>query len=65
MHHPMNEIFTNADLLYPTEVVEAALDRMANAITKRLATRDPLLLCVLTGGIVPVGHLLTRLTFPL
>jgi hypoxanthine phosphoribosyltransferase len=45
--------------------VEKALDHIADAITSRLAEHNPLILCVLTGGIVPVGHLLTRLTFPL
>lgn len=61
----MNDVFAHADCLYPALEVEAALDRIAVAITARLADRDPLILCVLTGGIVPVGHLLTRLRFPL
>jgi hypoxanthine phosphoribosyltransferase len=66
MHHPtMDEVFANADQLYSKEVVDSALDRVATEITARLADHDPLMLCVLTGGIVPVGHLLTRLTFPL
>jgi len=61
----INEVFTTADLLYAREAVETALDRMAEAISARLKNSDPVLLCVLTGGIVPVGHLLTRLNFPL
>jgi len=65
MNHPMYEVFATADCLYPAVAVEAALDRIAAEISTRLADRNPLILCVLTGGIVPVGHLLTRLTFPL
>ena len=61
----MEEVFAAAECLYPQAAVEEALDRLAVAIQTRLADRDPLILCVLTGGITPVGHLLTRLTFPL
>lgn len=53
-----------ADRLYSAEEVEAALDRMAAAITARLADADPLLVCVMTGGVVPFGKLLPRLQFP-
>ena len=58
-------VYAEADCLYPASAVEAALDRMAAAITERLARHNPLVLCVLSGAIVPLGHLLTRLHFPL
>ncbi|MFN2119044.1 MAG: hypoxanthine-guanine phosphoribosyltransferase [Anaerolineales bacterium] len=54
-----------ADRLYSSAEVEQALDRMADEITARLADRDPLLVCILNGGVVPFGKLLTRLNFPL
>lgn len=54
-----------ADCLYSAEAVEAALDRMAHAITARLAREDPLLVCIMTGGVVPFGKLLPLLQFPL
>ena len=54
-----------ADLLYSVDEVEAALDRMAEAIAARLADSDPLVLCVLTGAIIPAGKLVARLDFPL
>lgn len=59
------EAYRTADLLHSQQAVEAALDRMAAQITARLADSNPLLLCVLTGGIIPTGHLTTRLDFPL
>ncbi|CAK0755477.1 hypoxanthine phosphoribosyltransferase [Gammaproteobacteria bacterium] len=65
MNHIINEVFANADTLYSIVAVEAALNRLAADITMRLADRNPLILCVLTGGIIPVGQLLPRLTFPL
>ncbi len=54
-----------ADLLYDREAIEAALDRMAAAITATLGGRDPILLAVLTGGMIPAAQLALRLDFPL
>ncbi len=54
-----------ADRLYAPDAVEAALDRMAHEIGQRLANADPLLVCIMTGGVVPFGKLLPRLQFPL
>lgn len=59
------EVMRRADRLYPAEQVESALDRMAQDITGRVATTDPLLVCIMTGGVVPFGKLLPRLQFPL
>lgn len=58
-------IYISSRCLYNAEQVEAALDKMASEITTRLADSNPLILCVLTGAIIPTGHLLTRLDFPL
>ncbi len=41
------------------------MDRMAKAITLCMRDKNPLLLAVMTGGIVPAGCLLGRLDFPL
>ncbi len=60
-----NKIMSEADCLHTAEEVGLALDKMAQAITEKLSTRNPLILCVLTGAIIPTGHLLTRLNFPL
>ncbi len=61
----INYIQTNADLLFNEQEVEAALDKMAEQINILLAGRNPLLLCVMNGGIVVAGKLITRLTIPL
>ena len=55
----------NAVCLHGPEAVQRALDRMAEAITAEIGDSLPLVLCVLTGGIIPTGHILTRLSFPL
>jgi hypoxanthine phosphoribosyltransferase len=54
-----------ADCLFDQQQVEAALDRMAVEIAQALNGSDPLVLCVMTGALIPAGHLLTRLNFPL
>lgn len=63
-----NEITTvreNADLLHSKAEIEAALNSMATQINQLLAERNPLVLCVMNGGLVVAGQLLTRLTMPL
>lgn len=54
-----------ADLLYSEQQVEAAIEKMASEINTALNGTNPLLLCVLNGGIVSFGKLLSRLTIPL
>ncbi len=58
-------VYQAADCIFDSEEVAAALDRMATAITGKLAARDPLALCVMTGGMIPATELLLRLNFPL
>lgn len=59
------EVLQRADCLYKSEDVEAALDTMAARITDTLGDANPLLVCIMLGGMVPFGKLLPRLHFPL
>ncbi|OGV26618.1 MAG: hypoxanthine-guanine phosphoribosyltransferase [Legionellales bacterium RIFCSPHIGHO2_12_FULL_37_14] len=61
----VQEVFQRSTRIFSKEQVEAALDKMAAAITAELHDKHPILLCVLVGGIVPMGNLLMRLNFPL
>ena len=61
----IRSIQAQADCLHDAASVQQALDRMATAISADLADTLPVVLCVLNGGIIPTGHLLTRLQFPL
>jgi hypoxanthine phosphoribosyltransferase len=65
MLEEIKHIQASADLLHSEQEVEAALDKMAQEINRAFAERSPLLLCVINGGIVTFGKLLTRLTIPL
>ncbi|MEN8178901.1 MAG: hypoxanthine-guanine phosphoribosyltransferase [Pseudomonadota bacterium] len=59
------EVLAEAKRLYTQSDVEQALDRLASEISSKLSTENPIILCVLNGALIPMGHLLTRLTFPL
>lgn len=52
-----------AECLYDRARVEAALDRMAAQITRDMAGGEVVVLCVMNGGLVVCGALLTRLHF--
>src|SRR5262245_10757341 len=61
----IKNILAEAECLYSFDEINAALDRIASEITQRLESKCPLILCVMTGAIIPLGHLATRLHFPL
>lgn len=61
----MRDVMENADCLISHEEVERALDRMAEQITADLGDKLPVFYCVMNGGLITTGHLLTRLGFPL
>lgn len=54
-----------ADELLDSEDVNSAICHMAVEITERLKDSNPIILCVLNGGLIVTGQLLTRLDFPL
>ncbi|MCF7989715.1 MAG: hypoxanthine-guanine phosphoribosyltransferase [Thiohalocapsa sp.] len=58
-------VLERADRLVSRDAVEAAFDRIAAEINRDFADKDPLVLCVVTGGIVTAGILLPRLDFAL
>jgi len=61
----IRKVRAEADCLYSAAEVEAALDRLAVEITARQRDNNPLILCVMNGGLVATGSLLLRLDFPL
>jgi hypoxanthine phosphoribosyltransferase len=65
MLNEIQQVQAQADLIYSEAEVEAALDNMAAAINTSLKEDNPLVLCVLNGGIIAAGKLMTRLTIPL
>ncbi len=62
MLNKINDVKSSADLLHNEAEVESAIDKMAEKINYLLSDRDPVFLCVMNGGVVIAGKLLTRLT---
>ena len=60
-----NQVFSEADLLAGEADVTAAIGRLATEITEQLKEANPVLLCVMNGGLIFTGQLLTKLVFPL
>lgn len=58
-------VYEKSSCLFTTNEVEAALDRMAIKIHEKLQDLNPVIICVMVGGLVPLGNLLPRLDFPL
>lgn len=60
----MNQVLSEADCLVDETRVHEAIDRMAKAISARLEDSNPLLFCVMNGGLILTGQLLPKLKFP-
>ena len=54
-----------AEKIFERTEIDDAIDRLAGELTSRFSESLPLALCVMTGGLIFAGHLLTRLHFPL
>jgi hypoxanthine phosphoribosyltransferase len=60
----LNQVMAEADCLVPEEQVYQVIDTMAGEITTALKDSNPLLFCVMNGGLILTGQLLPRLKFP-
>ena len=61
----MQQVFDEADCIYTEGQVSEAMDRLASEVTTTIGDQDPLILCIMNGGLVVAGQLLPRLGFPL
>lgn len=60
----MNQVMAEADCLVDEQQVQTAIGNLADDITNRLKDSNPLLFCVMNGGLILTGQLLPRLRFP-
>lgn len=60
----LRRVRSESELVHAPDEVQRALDRMAAAVTERLDGSDPVLVAVMTGGMIPAVWLSTRLAFP-
>ena len=59
------ELLATAELVHSAAAVQTAVSRVAGEIQAKLADANPLVLCVMTGGVIFTGQLLPQLDFPL
>ena len=58
-------LLAEAELIHSAAAVQTALEGVAERIRAQLADRNPLVLCVMAGGVIFCGQLLPKLDFPL
>lgn len=58
-------LLAEAELIHSEVAVQTALDGVAAQIRTQLADKNPLVLCVMAGGVIFCGQLLPKLDFPL
>lgn len=63
--HSPSALLAQADCLHSADAVDAAIDRIAQELTTALTDAEPVVMCVMTGGLFFSGQLLGRLAFPL
>ncbi len=61
----IRQVLDEADCLYTGEQIEDAIKKMGREITAVLAETNPLIYCVMNGGLVLTGKLLIEMPFPL
>lgn len=64
-HQRALQLLQDAELIYSAEKVQAAVERVAQAVSAKLDGGFPLVLSVMGGAVVFTGQLLPLLNFPL
>ncbi len=54
-----------ADLLFSEQQIDSAIERMADSISQTMAESNPLLLCIVNGGIPLTAQLMLHCDFPM
>ena len=56
-----HQVLKQAELVFDTATIDAAITRLALRLTQRLDGRDPVVLCVMQGGLMFTGKIMTLL----
>jgi len=65
MEFKSENFLSNCDLLHDTAAIELAIKQLAQKITIDLSACNPVVICVMNGGLIFSGYLLSQLSFPL
>lgn len=60
----LRAVLARSEVLHDAATVAAAYDRLATAVTARLGAREPLVMGMMLGGMIPCVELTRRLCFP-
>lgn len=64
-HTEASGVLAGADLLIDAAQLQAGYDRMAQQISQQMAELDPVVLCIMMGGMQATVEITKRLAFPL
>lgn len=59
----LEDVLKNSECLITEAQIDAAYDKLAATLNLHYTNLNPIILVVLNGGLIPAGHLLTRLSF--
>ena len=57
-------LLAQAERIHSPEVIATAITRLSQEVTETLSASSPIVICVMSGGLVFAGQLLTQLNFP-
>jgi len=61
----IQDVLEQSERLYDMNDIQAALEQLAVVLTTVYSDKNPLILCVMNGSLITMGHLLPKLAFPL
>jgi hypoxanthine phosphoribosyltransferase len=56
-----SELPDNCELVFDNSAINNALDNLASRLNKQLLNDNPVVLCVMQGGLIFAGHLIPKL----
>lgn len=59
----LENVLKNSECLITSEQVNAAYERLAAQLNLHYAQLNPLVIVVMNGGLIPAGHLISKLSF--
>ncbi|PIE41597.1 MAG: hypoxanthine-guanine phosphoribosyltransferase [Gammaproteobacteria bacterium] len=62
-NHELEDVLLHSECLITEARIAAAYDKLAATLNLHYTDLNPIIVVVLNGGLIPAGHLLTRLSF--
>ncbi|WP_417548821.1 hypoxanthine-guanine phosphoribosyltransferase [Methylophaga sp.] len=61
----MNQVMQQAECLFTLQAIDESLEQLASQLNQEYMDKNPVLLCVMNGAVMTMGHLLPKLQFSL